>query len=122
MAASPHASVEPKRRLYGPIHRNIFYKKLEEGLSGQIDQILYRVGVSAKAFYGYFIERGWMAMGRSRRLRLHGAQAGHAQRGTTGGRKIEGRPFVGPAFDQLKPELERIIAEKIAEAVRALGR
>jgi hypothetical protein len=115
-------------RQHGPISRNVFRKKVQSGLTEYADQIGYIVGVSAKAFYAYFIERGWKATGRkhdswrSMRRMKYGARADRGQMSTASGTQVQARPFLGPVFDSMRPELERIIAEKIAEAVRTAGK
>jgi len=144
MAAAPRRIVAVNKREYGPIRTNVFRKRVEVpgSLTAAITQLTWRVGISAKAFYGYFIERGWRPAGRAvmrkinaprlknqgymeltrRNLRISGAQAGHSQQGGEGHAQIAGRPFLGPTFDSLKDELERIIAERTAAAVERSGR
>jgi hypothetical protein len=96
------------------IYRSVNRKQLT---GDNLERLL--VGPGKKTgYYGFFIEKGWIATGRARRERS-GAGRTHGQKGVTGGRKIPGRPWfeaaVGAADDAAEKAAEATLEAKLHE-------
>ncbi len=61
------------------------------------------VGPSSKAPHAFWLEKGWLAMGRRRRARIATATT-HSQSGTPGGKRIAGRPWAAAAAHGIEAE------------------
>jgi len=75
------------------------------------------VGLDKTGFYGRFLEQGFHAVGRAKRRGASGRRGRGAARDRGAGRRVAGRPFLGPALEQKAEaalaEFERAIREFI---------
>lgn len=110
--AAPRGAEPPNRR-YGPIHRNVFTKKVEQGLSAMASSVTYKVGISQKAFYAYFIEHGYDIGGATERSRAGGKSV--TKHTGTGVKHIAARPFFRPTVDRM----EDAVLQQIEQTIQA---
>ena len=110
---------QPNVKGFGPIYRNIFAKRVEQGLAQKPGEITYQVGVSNKAFYGFFWEYGYMTGGITHRSRAGGKSV--TKHLGAGVRHIPARPFVRATFDARIGDANKIIEDAIRNAVEKGG-
>ena len=90
----------PRESGYLAGHVNV-QEVIDRGALYGENRLTLRVGPAPHAFYGYFLEYGWHAMGSAgRKKRISKAGPAHGQAGVEGGTWIPGRPFIRPALDE----------------------
>lgn len=114
-----------RKRDVGPIKKNIIIQTRRREQEEKGEQIFMMIGPSKKAFYEYFLEKGWYPAGRRvtwfaakgrwlpawksgrRRLRIAGQETGHSQMGSLPSRFILGKKYIENIYNGIAPEITR---------------
>jgi hypothetical protein len=119
--AAPHRASQPKKRKWGPIWQNIIIyerKKKNEFFQGRLDnQMSILIGPNHNAFYGYFMEKGFMHVTRASKI-IRKRVGRKVKYEHIGGQKVKGQPFIKPIFESQAQRLKDIVIDGIKKALR----
>ncbi|MDY6844230.1 MAG: HK97-gp10 family putative phage morphogenesis protein [Thermodesulfobacteriota bacterium] len=105
----------------GFLKKNILLRK--KRIKGYFGEVVYQVGISKDAFYGFFIEKGWIPTGPK------GEGAGTFKqfraKAKSRGNHVPAKPFLRPSFDKNKNNIISVLKQElkkgIAKEARKIG-
>jgi HK97 gp10 family phage protein len=119
--ASPHRASQPKKRKWGPLFQNIIVyerKQKHEYFQGRIDnQMSILIGPNHNAFYGYFVEKGFMHYKAATSKIVRERVGRHVKYEHIGGQKVKAQPFIKPIFESQAQRIKDIVIEGIKKAI-----
>lgn len=112
-AAAPQAKSQPKRRKWGPLFQNIIiYERRRRDIFIQAEQdnaLAILVGPNKQAFYGYFLEKGYMHIARTSKMKRVRDASGRRKVIHTGGRKMPALKWIENAAKDTIPAVKKLI-------------
>ena len=132
-----YSAARSKSRKPGQLRRGILVSSSVQGEDVKGATLITKIGLRVRgttsAFYGIFIEKGWVVGAKIRATRaalgfiigksMRGIRGGRSKRSgplARGGRQIPGRPFLGPAFEATKNRMLDVFIVELHKAIEKM--